>query len=155
MDFITPFIEWLLKSDYIKSNKLFLNAVEAQDNNIQIVTQQIPENQVQKYINGAKAYPIIFYINNYKSVSYNQLVKSMIGGNENVTDLLDVQEIINFVSEMNKKQIFPAFGESVSVERIYCQNTTPSTPAIDGSASPALAKFTIPIVCEVFEDAEA
>lgn len=154
MDFITPFITWLLKSDYIKNNKLFLNAIEAQDNNVQIITQQIPENQVTKYIDGSKSYPITFSINNYKSISYSQLVKTMLEGNENLNDILDVSKIIEFVKDMEAKGNYPIFGDNITVEKVYCQYNTPSTPAIDSSYSPALAKFTIPIVCEVFEDAK-
>lgn len=154
MDFISPFIKWLLQSDYVKNNKLFLNAVEASDNNLQIVTQQIAENQISKYVDGSKSYPITFSINNYKSVSYNQLLKSMIPGNENVTDILDASKIIDFVKEMDSKGNYPSFADNITVEKVYCSYNTPSTPAIDSSMSPALAKFTIPIVCEVFEDAE-
>ena len=153
MDFITPFIEWLLQSDYIKNNKLFLNAVEAKDNNVQIVTQQVAENQITKYLDGSKSYPLTFSINNYKSVSYNQLVKSMVSGNENVTDILDAQKIIEFVKQMEKEGKYPQFANNITVEKVYCQYNTPNTPAIDSSLSPALAKFTIPIVFEVFEDA--
>ena len=152
MDFVTPFITWLLQSDYIKNNKLFLNAIEAQDNNVQIITQQIPENQVAKYIDGSKTYPITFSINNYKSISYSQLVKTMLEGNENVTDILDVSKIIEFVKDMESKGNYPIFADNITVERAYCQYNTPSTPAVDSSYSPALAKFTIPIVFEVFED---
>ena len=155
MDFTTPFINWLLKSDYIKNNKLFLNAVEAQDNNVQIVTQQVAETQITKYVDGSKSYPITFNINNYKSISYDQLVKSMVAGNENVSDILDVAQIIDFVEGMNSKGDYPNFGDDITVEKIYCQYNTPSTPVIDSSQSPALARFTIPIVCEVFEDAKA
>lgn len=154
MDLVTPFIEWLLQSDYIKNNKLFLNAIEAQDNNVQIVTQQIADNQVTEYIDGSKKYPITFFINNYKSVSYNQLVKSMIEGNENVAELLDVQKIIEFVKDMEKQGNYPQFADNITVEKVYCRYKTPSTPAVDNSFTPALAKFTIPIVCEVFEDVE-
>lgn len=154
MDFVIPFITWLLQSEYIKNNKLFLNAIEAQDNNVQIVTQQIAENQVTRYVDGSKSYPITFNINNYKSISYGQLVKTMLNGNENVSDLLDTSKIIEFVKDMDSKKNYPVFADNITVEKIYCQYNTPSTPTIDSSSSPALAKFTIPIVCEVFEDAK-
>ena len=153
MDFITPFIEWLLQSDYIRKNKLFLNAVEAKDDTKQVVTQQIAENQTTVYVDGSKSYTITFSINDYKSVSYSQLVKTMVQGNENVADILDVQKIIKFVKDMESKGNYPNFGDRIVVEKVYCQYNTPSTPTIDSSVSPALAKFTIPIVFEVFEDA--
>lgn len=154
MDYITPFINWLLQSEYVKGNKLFLNAVEVQDDNLQIITQQIAENQVKHYIDGSKSYPITFSIANYKSVSYNQLVKNMVEGNENLTDILDVSQIIEFVKQMNNDGNFPNFGENIRVEKVYCQYNTPPSPTFNGGISPALAKFTIPIVCEVYEDVE-
>lgn len=154
MNFITPFIEWLLQSDYIRKNKLFLNAIEAADNNLQIVTQQVAENTITRYVDGSKSYPITFSINNYKSISYNQLVKTMLDGNENITDMLDVSKIIEFVTEMNEQGNFPKFSDNITVEKAYCQYKTPSTPAIDSGTFPALAKFTIPIVFEVYQDAE-
>ncbi len=152
MDYITPFIKWLLKSEYIRSNKLFLNAIEAQDDNVQIITQQVAENQITHYVDGSKTYPITFSILNYKSLSYNQLVKTMIENNENLTDLLDVSKIIEFVKEMEAEKDYPVFSENITVEKVYCQYNTPSTPTMDSSFSPALAKFTIPIIFEVFED---
>ena len=118
-----------------------------------MVTQQIAENQVVKYVDGSKTYPITFSINTYKSISYNQVVKTMISGNENITDLLDVSKIIEFVKEMESKGKYPTFADNITVEKVYCQYNTPNTPAIDSSLSPALAKFSIPIVFEVFEDA--
>ncbi|MBO5726136.1 MAG: hypothetical protein J6S00_03610, partial [Clostridia bacterium] len=121
MDFVTPFITWLLQSKYIKNNKLFLNAIEAQDNNVQIVTQQIAENQVTRYVDGSKSYPITFNINIYKSISYGQLVKTMLNGNENVSDLLDTSKIIEFVKDMDSKKNYPAFADNITVEKIYCQ----------------------------------
>lgn len=154
MDYVTPFIEWLLQSDYIKNNKLFLNAVEAQDNNVQIVTQQIAENQIKRYVDGSKSYPITFYVNNYKSVSYNPLVKTMLEGSENLAVLFDVSKIIEFVKDMEEQGNYPAFADNITVEKVYCKYNTPPTPAIDNGFFPALTKFTIPIVCEVFEDVE-
>lgn len=154
MDYITPFITWLLQSEYIKNSPLFLNAMQAQDNNVQIVTQQISDNKVKTYVDGSKSYPITFFINNFKSISYNQLVKNLITGNENVSDLLEVSKVIEFVKDMESKGNYPKFADNITVERIYCQYKTPATPTVDSSVSPPLAKFTIPIVCEVYEDAE-
>ena len=154
IDLVSPFIKWLLQSDYIKSNRLFLNAISAQDGSVQIITQQIPDNQVKRFIDGSKAYPITFSINSFKTVSYDQLIKTMVEGSENIEGLLDVQKIVEFVKTMDADGNYPAFADNITVERIYCQYNTPSTPTVDSSYSPALAKFTMPIVCEVFEDAE-
>lgn len=154
MDLVTPFIKWLLKSDYIKNNKLFLNAIRAQDDNLQIITQQVAENQIKRFVDGSKTYPITFSIVNFKTASYNPLVKTKLGADENLSDILDVSKIIEFVKEMDEQGDYPAFADNITVERAYCQYNTPPTPAIDSGLSPILAKFVIPVVFEVYEDAE-
>lgn len=154
MDFTTPFIRWLLQSDYIKENKLFLNAVTAQDSSLQIITQQVAENQIKRYVDGSKSYPISFSIANFKTAAFNSLVKTEESADENLSNILDVSKIIEFVSLMEKSRNYPTFAENITVERVYCQYNTPPTPAIDNNLSSALAKFIIPIVFEVFEDAK-
>lgn len=151
MDYITPFLSWLLKCDYIKENKLFLNAVQAKDNSIQLVTQQISKSQDKHYIDGSTLHRVIFTVFDYKSISFNQLVKTMLDSNENVSDLLEVAKIAEYVEQAEKSGDYPNFGDNFEVQAIYCEYLTPSTPAIDNSISPALAKYSIPIICEVLE----
>lgn len=143
MDFITPFIEWLLKSEYIKNSKVFLNAVEAADNNIQIATQQV--QKTREYIDGSALYQIIITVFDYKSVSFFPLLKTMLENNENIVDLQTVQAINDYVLEQAKQGNYPEFGDNIEVQSIYPQYITPSAPAIDN----ALAKYSVPIVCEV------
>lgn len=140
-----------MQSDYIKNNKLFLNAVQATERNIQIVTQQIAKNQDIEYIDGSVLHKVVFTVFDYKSISFNQFIASMGTGNQNVDSLLEAGNIINFVEQMEKEQNYPDFGEKFEVQKIYCAYSTPSTPSVDSSISPALAKYSIPIVCEVLE----
>ena len=154
MDFVTPFIEWLLKSEYIKGNKLFLNAVQAQDNNIQIVTQQISKNEDKEYVDGSVLHRVRFHILNYKSVSFDRLMTGAPASNENIATLLEVSKIIDFVQNMEAQRNYPDFGEKYEVQSICCEYNNPSSPAFQSGTSPALAKFTIPIICEVLELAD-
>lgn len=149
MDYVTPFLKWLLNSDYIRGNKLFLNAVEAKDNNIQIVTQQITRSQDKEYVDGSVLHRIVFTIFDFKSISFNQLVKTMVENAENVVDLLEAGQIIDYVEQRNKEKDFPDFGKDFEVQRIYSEYESPSTPSVDGTAQ--LAKYSIPIVCEVLD----
>ncbi len=148
MDYISPFIKWLLQSEYIKNNKLFLNAVEAQDSNIQIVSQQIARNEDKHYVDGSVLHKVRFTVFDFKSISFNQLFKTLLDSNENISDLLEVGNINEFIEQMEKDGNYPDFGKGYEVQTVYCEYSTPSTPAIDGNA---LAKYSIPIVCEVLE----
>lgn len=149
MDYVTPFLKWLLNSDYIRGNKLFLNAAEAKDNNIQIVTQQITRSQDREYVDGSVLHRIVFTVFDFKSISFNQLVKTMVENAENVVDLLEAGQIIDYVEQRNKEKDFPDFGKDFEVQRIYSEYGSPSTPSVDGTAQ--LAKYSIPIVCEVLD----
>jgi hypothetical protein len=151
MDYVATCIKWLLKSEYIKKNKLFLNAAEAKDNSIQIVTQEISRSQDKKYVDGSVLHKVIFTIFDYKSISFNSLLQSALEKNENIADLLEVGNIPDFVAEMENKNDYPDFGAGFEVQSVYCENSTPSTPVIDNNVFPALAKFSVPIVCEVLE----
>lgn len=148
MDYISPFIKWLLQSEYIKNNKLFLNAAEAQDSNIQIVSQQIARNEDKRYVDGSVLHKVRFTVFDFKSISFNQLLKTMLDSNENISDLLEVGNINEFVGQMEEDRNYPDFGERYEVQSVYCEYSTPSTPTIDSNA---LAKYSIPIVCEVLE----
>ncbi len=151
MDYISPFITWLSQSDYIRNNPLFLNALSAKNNNIQIVTQQIATADCIEYVDGSVLKTIIFTVFDYKSISFNQLVATMLNSNENIDKLLQVGNIPDFVVQMNTEGNFPAFGDGIEVQSILPANLTPSTPTIDSSSSPSLAKYSIPIVCKFID----
>lgn len=149
MDYTTPFLKWLLNSDYIRGNKLFLNAAQAKDNNIQIVTQQITRSQDREYVDGSVLRRIVFTVFDFKSISFNQLVKTMFENSENVVDLLEAGQIIDYVERKNKERDFPDFGKDLEVQRIYSEYGSPSTPTVDNTMR--LAKYSIPIICEVLD----
>ena len=149
MDYVTPFIKWLLKSDYIKKNKLFFNAAKANNNNIQIVTQQISKDEDKEFVDGSVLHRILFTVFDYKSVQFNQLVKTKLEQDENLENLLAVGNINEFIAQMEKNGDYPVFGDKYEVQKIYSKYLTPSSPSFDTTLS--LAKYSIPIICEVLE----
>lgn len=151
MDYITPFIQWLLTCPYVRKNKVFANALQAQKDNIQIVTQQISRSQDKRYIDGSVLHRIIFTVFDYKTVSFNQLVKTTVDKNENVVSLLETRQLIDWVAEQRKSGNYPTFGSGYEVQDIYTEYSSPSTPSIDNSTTPALARYSLPIICEVLE----
>ena len=146
MDFTTPFISWLLNCPAIRDNKLFLNAIEAKDNAIQIVTEQINTNEDRNFIDGSVLHRVLFTIFDFKSISFQMLVKTMLENNENIGDLLAVGTINDWIVAQNNSKNFPVF-DGWEVQRIYPVYRTPSTPTIDSDN--LLARYSIPIVCEV------
>lgn len=147
MNFTTPLINWLCQNDIISANPLFLNASKSQDNAIQIVTEQISKQDDIEYIDGSILHKITFTLFDYQSISFNQLVKTMIDKNENVADLLTLGNIAEWVREQDKNGNYPDFGSEYEVQKIYPVYLSPSTPSIDNG----MAKYSVPIVCEVLE----
>jgi len=152
MDFLTPFLNWLITCPYIRNNKIFLNSLKAQDNNIQIVTQQVSRAQSKHYIDGSHLHTVIFTVFDYKSPSFNALVTAMLENNENVADLLDSGEIISWVEAQRKAGNLPQYSGNLECCDIYTEYLTPSTPTTDNSGTQPLSRFSIPIVCEVYEN---
>ena len=92
MDFITPFTEYILQCDSVKNNKLFINAViKAQDGVKQLVTSQIDRTQDKEYVDGSVLHKVIFTVFDFKSISFNAIVKSMLKKNKNNERLHEVQ----------------------------------------------------------------
>lgn len=129
----------------IVSNPTFFNFIEAKNNNKQIVTVS-QEKTVQKpFIDGSVLKQYTFTIIDYKSVAYQAIVK--LGGysNENVEEMLEVQDIIDWVTEQDEANHFPDFGTDCIVEKIEALTDTPRLNGVDATASPVLAKYSISI----------
>lgn len=155
MDFITPFIEYIMQCQSVGQNKLFLNAVNAQHGVKQLVTSQIDRAQDKEFTDGSVEHKVIFTLFDFKSISFNAIVKSMLKKNKNIESLLEVQSFIDWINEQERKGNYPDFGEDYEVIRIETTYLTPSTPAIDGATAPETAKYSIPIVCYVMDYTEA
>lgn len=147
MNFITPFLEWLIQCPTVAQNRVFLNAINAADDDIQVVTQEVSRAEDKEYIDGSVLHRVVFTIFNFKSISFNMLVKNMISRQENVQDLLAVGDISDWVVQQERLKNYPVLPEGYEIERIYPIYRTPSTPTIDNE----LARYSIPIVCEVLE----
>ena len=118
MDFITPFAEYLLTCESVKNNKLFLNAVNIEDGAKQIVTSEIDRSQDKEYIDGSVLHKVIFTLFDFKNISFSAILKKMLKKNKNIESILEVQTLIDWISEQNKKRNFPDFGDDYKVERI-------------------------------------
>lgn len=151
MDYITPFIKWLLTCPYVRKNKVFANAMQASKDNIEIVTQQISRSQDKCYIDGSVLHRVVFTVFDYKSISFNQLVKTMVDKNENVANLLETRKLIDWIAEQRKNGKYPDFGRNCVVQDVYTEYSSPSTPSVDNTTTPAIARYSLPVICEVLD----
>ena len=99
----------------------------------------------QQYIDGSIRKRYTFTIINFKSVTFIPIPKQEGMSNENVTDMLNVQEIIDWISEQSELRNYPNFGENCIIEDIRTTTDNPNLNGVDNSLVPALAKYSISI----------
>ena len=140
-------IEYLLGCPQLASNSLFFNAATGKDESKQIVTMGDDKRLQQPFIDGSVLKRYTFTIIDYKSISYQPIVKKVgsVEKNENVSDMLDTQGIIDWITEQNEDHIYPDFGEDCIVEQIQTTTEDPNLNGIDTSTNPPLAKYSISI----------
>lgn len=138
-------ISFLLDCPVIANNPLFFNFINAKDNNNQIVTSGNDTALQVKYIDGSILKEYIFTIILFKSVSQNAVVKIEGYQDENVSDLADVQSLIDWINEQASVYNFPDFGEDCTVDSMETLTSTPVLEEVDTSVQPALGRYSIAI----------
>lgn len=145
MDKNQVIIDYLIQCPQIKNNPLFFNFATIKDNNKQLVTVANDRAVSKPYIDGSVLRQYTFTIIDYKSVIYQAIVKQPGYSNENVEDMLDVQSIIDWITEQNELRNYPDFGEGYFIEDIKALTDTPNLNGVDTSVQPAMAKYSISI----------
>lgn len=149
MDKNKAIIEYLFNCPVIANNPLFFNFAEAEDNNKQILTVANDKKINKPFIDGSVLKKFTFTIIDYRSVIYQALVNDPEHPNdypnENVDEMMDVQGIIDWVTEQNDSDNLPNFGTDCVVEQIEALTDTPRLNGVDSSVSPNLAKYSVSI----------
>ena len=147
-------INFLNSCQYIASNKVFFNAINAKDNNKEIVTIANEKTLNRRYIDGSVLKRYTFTIIDYKSVAYNALVAS-VGTteykDENVQDMFDVQSIIDWITAQADLRNYPDFGSNAIIQDMQALTDNPNLNGIDSSVTPPLAKYSISIQIEYLD----
>lgn len=138
-------IDYLITCPKINSNPLFFNFINAKNDNKQIITLSNDVAIQKPYIDGTVLKQYSFTIVDYKSVAYHAIVKTAGYSNENVDEMLEVQDIIDWITEQNDIDNFPDFGSDCVVEEIKALTENPRLNGIDVSVSPALARYSVSI----------
>lgn len=145
MDKNKAIITYLSQCPAIAKSQLFFNFAEEKDSNKQIVTSATDKAVERPYIDGSVLKRYTFTILDYRSIIYQALVLKAGYPNENVEEMLDVQSIIDWITEQNDIRNFPNFGDDCVVEEIVALTDSPNVNGVDKSSSPAIAKYSIAI----------
>ena len=147
-------IDFLLNCPQIRDNPVFFNAINAKDNNKEIITVANDRATHTPFIDGGVAKRFTFTIIDFRSISYQAIVKQQGYVHENVEELLDVQGIIDWIDTQNSSRTYPNFGSDCIIDKMTSTTDNPSLNGIDNSTSPALAKYSISIQIEYIDNSK-
>lgn len=138
-------IDYLTNCPYVENNPLFFNFGNAKDSDIQIVAQSNDVSLNKTYVDGSVLKRFTFNLLIYKSVSYNPLVTAEGYLNENIEEVKEVQNIIDWITTQNRLENFPDFGSDCTIESIEALTNNPSMNGVNSSVMPPLATYNISI----------
>ena len=150
-------IDYMLTCPAIANNPVYFNAIQAKDNNKELMTLASDKNTHTPYIDGSVSKRYTFTLIDFKSISYNPLV-GVIGtsavNNENVQDMLDVQGIMDWITEQNELRNFPNFGTDCVIDEIKTVTENPNLNGIQDNLTPALAKYSFSVQVDYIDNSK-
>lgn len=145
MDKNKAVINFLITCPVIYNSPLYFNFINAENDNKQFITVANDIAVHQPYIDGSVLKQYTFTLIDFKSVAYNPIVKTTGYDDENVADMLQVQEIIDWITAQNELRNYPNFGSDNYIDNMVVLTDNPNLNSIDTTVSPALARYSITI----------
>lgn len=144
-------IDFLVTCPTIAANPLFFNFARARENNTQFMTLTNETRLHEPYIDGAvlKQYRIILIT--YKTISLNPLVKQTGYPDENLTEIAQFQEVIDWVKAQADACNYPNFGSDCVIDSMKVLSDNPVLYDINESVSPSLARYAVTIELEYLD----
>ena len=136
-------VDFLLTCPAIKESYLYFNFTQAEDNNKQIITLANEKSLQKNYIDGTVEKQYTFTLIDFKAMTPKPVVEGRV--DENVDDMLQVQELIDWVTEQNDLKNYPNFGDDCEIDEMRALTDNPNLNGIDSNISPALAKYSVSI----------
>ena len=136
-------IDFLLTCPLIKDSYLYFNFIKAEDDNKQILTLANEKILNKQYIDGSVLKRYTFSIIDFKSMTARPITTGKT--DENVDDMLQVQEIIDWVTERADLHTYPDFGDACEIDDMRALTENPTLNGVDSNVAPALAKYSVSI----------
>jgi hypothetical protein len=147
-------IDYIIKCPTIKYSPLYFNFINAEDGNNQFVTQTQERYASKRYVDGSVMKIYSFTIILYKSTADIAVVKLDGYPNENISDMSDIQALIDWIREQNNVHNYPDFGEDCIIDEISTTTENPSFDGIDDQVSPPLAIYSVTIEIQYLDVSE-
>ena len=146
MDKNQVMIEYLNTCTSISSRKLFFNYAKGEDETNHFVTEAIDKATQKPYVDGSVMKRYSFTIISYKSIGYRAVDTSDVATDENLEEILEVQEVIDWIIEQSELQNYPDFGTDCLIDDMQCTTDKPVLLGIytDSVGNP-MARYSITI----------
>ena len=111
-------IDYIITCPTILNSPLYFNFINAEDNTNQFLTKSNDKYTNTKYIDGSVGKLYTFTIITFKSVNDIAIVKLPDYPNENVSDMAEVQALIDWIAAQDTARNYPNFGDDCEDELI-------------------------------------
>ena len=147
-------IDYIITCPTIQNSPLYFNFINAQDDTNQFVTQSNERYASKPYIDGSVLKIYSFTIIIYKSTADIAVVKMEGYPNENISDMSDIQALIDWIGDQEDIHNYPNFGEDCIVEQIGTTTDNPNFDGVDDEVSPPLAVYSVTIEIEYLDNSK-
>lgn len=147
-------IDYIVECPTIRNSPLYFNFINAEDDTNQFVTQANERYASKRYVDGGILKIYSFTIILYKSTADIAVVKLDGYPNENISDMSDIQALIEWISEQNELHNYPDFGEDCIIEEISTTTENPNFDGIDDQVSPPLAIYSVTIEIQYLDESK-
>lgn len=143
-------VEFLQTCPTIKDNPLFFNFGNVEDNAHQLTINSDDVALQKPYIDGSVLKRYTCSIDSFKSVACIPVLE--VNTDENIEDLAEVQNLLDWINEQGENFNFPNFGESISVEEMKTLSAKPVLLGVESSLNPPMAIYRITIQIDYIDN---
>lgn len=129
------------------TSPIFVNFINAKDNDIQFITTSNDKTLDRKFIDGSVMKQYTFSIMITKSITDLPTLRALEEGqtNENISDLADIQLFMDWVNEQGDNRNYPNFGSDCVIEEMRTTTENPDLEGLNTEVAPALALYSVEI----------
>lgn len=138
-------IDYIVQCPTIQNSPLYFNFINAEDDTNQFITLASERYINRGYVDGSVLKVYSFTIVLYKSAADIAVVKMSGYPNENISDMLAIQALIDWIREQEDLHNYPNFGEDCIVDSISTTTENPNFDGINEEVSPPLAVYSVTI----------
>lgn len=126
------------------TSPIFVNFMNAKDDDVQFLTSSNEKALDRKFVDGSVMKQYTFSLMITKSIT-DMPIATDIMTNENIEDIAELQQFMDWVNEQGELQNFPNFGETCIIEEMHTVAENPDLTGVNTEVSPALALYSIEI----------